>query len=103
MKVLAAAKILFASALLLMSHFPINAHTTAFNYQGSLTDGGNPASGSFQMQFKLFDSLSGGAQVGSTISDVPVTVTTGTFSLRLDFGSGALSGANRWIEISIRQ
>jgi hypothetical protein len=102
MKVLAAAKILFASALLIMSHFPINAQTTAFNYQGSLTDGGNPANGSFQMQFKLFDSLSGGAQVGSTISDVPVTVTTGTFSLRLDFGSGALSGANRWIEISIR-
>ncbi len=56
---------------------PLNAQTTAFNYQGRLTEAGNPANGAFQMQFKLFDSLSGAGQVGSTISDVPVTVSQG--------------------------
>ena len=39
--------------------------TTGFNYQGRLTDNGSPANGSFQMQFKLFDSLAGGAQARS--------------------------------------
>ena len=78
------------------------AQTTAFNYQGRLTEGGNPANGAFQMQFKLFDSLGGAGQVGSTLNDVPVTATQGTFAVKLDFGANALSGANRWLEISVR-
>src|SRR5258706_8014540 len=78
------------------------AQTTAFNYQGKLNDGGIPANGSFQMQFKLFDSLGGAGQIGSTIPDVPVTVNQGVFSVKLDFGSNALSGANRWLEIAVR-
>lgn len=81
----------------------LNAQTTAFNYQGRLTDVGNPANGAFQMQFKLFDSLGGAGQVGSTITNVPVTVNQGTFSVKLDFGSSALSGANRWLEIAVRR
>ena len=80
----------------------VSAQTTAFSYQGSLRDNNTPANGSFQMQFKLFDSLGGAGQIGSTITDVPVTVTSGVFSVRLDFGSNALSGANRWIEIAVR-
>lgn len=80
----------------------VPAQTTAFIYQGSLTDGGSPASGAFQMQFKLFDALSGGAQVGSTIADLPVSASQGVFAAQLDFGSNALSGANRWLEISVR-
>lgn len=80
----------------------VAAQTTAFNYQGRLTDGGNPANGSFQMQFKLFDALSGGNQIGSTLNDVPVTVSQGVFSVKLDFGANALSGADRWLEIAVR-
>ena len=79
------------------------AQTTAFNYQGRLTDGGVPANGAFQMQFKLFDALAAGSQIGTTIGDVAVTVSQGTFSLKLDFGANALSGANRWLEIAIRR
>jgi hypothetical protein len=48
-----------------------SAQTTAFSYQGRLTDGGNPANGAYQMQFKLFDALAAGNQVGGTIADVP--------------------------------
>ncbi len=79
------------------------AQTTAFKYQGSLTDTGSPANGSFQMSFRLFDAFSGGTQVGSTITDVPTTATNGVFTVTLDFGSAALSGANRWLEISVRR
>ncbi len=80
-----------------------SAQTSAFNYQGRLTDGGSPASGSFQMQFKLFDALSGGSQIGSTLNDVAVTAENGTFSVKLDFGSAPLTGANRWLEIAVRR
>ena len=80
----------------------INAQTTSFSYQGRLTDAGSPANGSFQMQFKLFDAASGGAQIGTTLTDVPVTVTAGSFSVKLDFGASAFPGANRFIEIAVR-
>jgi len=79
----------------------VSAQVTAINYQGKLDDSGAPASGSYQMQFKLFDSLDGAGLIGS-IADVPVTATQGVFSVQLDFGSNAWDGANRWIEISVR-
>jgi hypothetical protein len=82
---------------------PVMAQTSVFKYQGSLTDGGNPANGSFQMRFRLFDAVSGGNQIGSTLNDVPVTAANGIFSAPLDFGAPALSGANRWLEISVRR
>ncbi|HUR99437.1 MAG TPA: hypothetical protein VMZ26_15335 [Pyrinomonadaceae bacterium] len=88
--------------LLVLLCLPAPGQTTAFNYQGRLTDGGNPANGSFQMQFKLFDSLAGGLQIGSTLTDVAVTASNGTFSARLDFGAAALTGANRFLEIAVR-
>jgi hypothetical protein len=78
------------------------AQTTAFNYQGRLTDGGNPANGAHQMQFKLFDAFSGGNQIGTTLTDVPITAANGIFSPKLDVGANALSGANRWLEIAVR-
>lgn len=31
------------------------AQTTAFNFQGRLNDGANPANGRYDLQFKLFD------------------------------------------------
>ena len=81
----------------------VSAQTTAFNYQGRLTDGGVAANGAFQMQFRLFDALSDGGQIGATLADVPVTATNGVFSVKLDFGANALSGANRWLEIAVRR
>src|SRR6266581_1880802 len=44
------------------------AQTTSFAYQGRLTDSGNPANGNYDLQFALFDNLSGGIQIGSTLS-----------------------------------
>ena len=78
------------------------AQTSAFTYQGRLSDGGIAANGNYDLQFALFDSLAGGAQVGSTQTISSVSVSTGIFSVSLDFGAGAFSGANRWLEIRAR-
>ncbi|HKX84045.1 MAG TPA: hypothetical protein VJL58_07495, partial [Pyrinomonadaceae bacterium] len=102
MKTTRAGTILLLLVSLIALFVTAGAQTTSFTYQGSLTDAGSPANGSFQMQFKLFDALSGGTQIGSTIPDVPVTATNGVFKASLNFGSVPLSGANRWLEIAVR-
>ena len=50
--------------------------TTSFTYQGRLTNGGTPANGTYDLQFKLFDSgtVGSGTQFGSTITNGTVTV-----------------------------
>ena len=78
------------------------AQTSSFTYQGRLTDGGAAANGNYDLQFALFDSLSGGAQVGSTQTLNTVAVSNGVFTVGLDFGANAFNGANRFLEISAR-
>src|SRR5712691_6601236 len=80
----------------------VSAQTTSFTYQGPLTDGGTAANGNYDLQFALWDSLSGGAQVGSTQSLNTVAVSNGVFTVSLDFGANAFPGANRFLEISAR-
>ncbi|MBI1766732.1 MAG: hypothetical protein HYR56_35445 [Acidobacteria bacterium] len=79
-----------------------HAQTTAFTYQGKLTDAGNPANGIYDLQFRLFDALVGGNQAGSTLIREDVPVSNGIFSVTLDFGAAAFPGANRWLEIGVR-
>src|SRR6266581_2312156 len=79
-----------------------SAQTTAFTYQGRLTDGGTPANGNYDLQFTLWDSASGGSQIGSTQALPAVQVSSGVFTVTLDFGANAFPGANRFLEISAR-
>src|SRR5215213_5147830 len=79
------------------------AQSPAFNYQGRLNETGAAANGSYQFQFKLYDAASGGSQVGSTLSDVSVNVSNGTFSVSLDFGSAAFLGGDRFLEVAVRK
>lgn len=79
------------------------AQTTAFNYQGTLTDGGMPASGTYQMQFSLFDQVSAGTQIGSTITNNSVNVIAGVFSVSLDFGAVAFNGNDRYLQINVKK
>ena len=78
------------------------AQGTAFNFQGRLNDGANPANGNFEMQLKLYDSLSGGTQIGATVSRPSVAVINGIFSTVLDFGAASFDGSARFIEIGVR-
>src|SRR5437867_10769532 len=92
-----------ASALaLLLAATSAFAQASSFNYQGRLTDGGTAANGNYDLQFAVFDSLSGGTQVGSTQTLNTVAVSNGVFSVALDFGANSFSGANRFLEISAR-
>ncbi len=80
----------------------VQAQTTEFTYQGFLSDGANPANGNYDLEFKLFNLLSGGAQQGSTLQRLNVPIAQGIFTVSLDFGAGALSGADRFLDIAVR-
>jgi hypothetical protein len=75
---------------------------TGFTYQGQLKDNGNPANGAYDFEFKLYDAVSGGAQVGSTATLDDVPVSNGLFTVKLDFGVGAFGGGARWLDIAVR-
>lgn len=67
-----------------------HAQTSNFTYQGKLTDSGTPANGNYDLQFGLWDSASGGTQMGATQTINAVAVSNGVFSVSLDFGASAL-------------
>ena len=75
---------------------------TAFTYQGRLTDGGTPANGPYDFDFRLFDAALGGAQIGSPVVLDDVSVAAGLFSAALDFGAAAFNGSARFLEVRIR-
>src|SRR6185295_3780899 len=86
-------RLLLLIAIFLMSaNSVVRAQTTTFTYQGRLTDGGTPATGNYDLQFALFDSASSGGQIGSTQTVPSVPVSSGIFTVSLDFGAGAFSG-----------
>ena len=76
--------------------------TSAFTYQGKLTDGGSPANGTFDITFKLYDALANGTQIGADVEKDNVAVSDGIFTVSLDFGSSAFPGAARFLDISVR-
>jgi hypothetical protein len=75
---------------------------TAFTYQGRLADAGSPATGVYDLEMKLFDAASGPAQVGPTLTLDNVTVSSGLFTVSLDFGATVFDGNDRWLEIGVR-
>ncbi|MBC7227361.1 MAG: hypothetical protein H5T61_09015 [Thermoflexales bacterium] len=76
---------------------------TGFTYQGQLQKDGNPVNGNCDLQFSLWDAASGGSQVGSTQSKASVSVSNGLFTIPdLDFGTGAFTGAARWLAVAVR-
>ena len=69
------------AALLLALSQQAAAVSTTFTYQGSLTNGGVPATGAFDLRFELIGP--GPAQSPITLEDVPVS--GGVFSVELDY------------------
>lgn len=90
----------------------VSAQTNSFTYQGRLTDGTLPASGTYEMQFKVFDAAVAGnplpqgtpVTLNFTVAGTnPVTVSNGAFTVQLNFGTSVFTGADRWLEISARK
>ena len=48
-----------------------------FTYQGNLQNGASPANGTYDFEFLLWDALSGGTQLGSTLARNNVAVPWG--------------------------
>ncbi len=78
----------------------VNADST-FTYQGELTNAGAPAHGSFNFQFKMWNAVVGGLQIGSTEVLNGVSVSEGRFTVQLDFGANAFDNNNRWLEVIV--
>lgn len=77
----------------------VSAQTTEFSYQGFLNDNNASANGSFDLEFRMFSSPSGGAAL-NTVQRLNVPVANGVFSVTLDFG--AFPTADRFLEIGVR-
>lgn len=75
--------------------------STAFTYQGRLTDGGAPADGLYDVAFKLYGAINGLNQIGPTVYFDDLNVQDGLFTVRLDFGS-VFDGGPRFLGISLR-
>lgn len=85
----------------LCSGLGVWAQGTAFTYQGHLTSGGIPANGRFDLRFTLHNAVTLGSQVGAALTNTPVDVSNGVFTVLLDFGS-VFDGSSRWLAIGVR-
>jgi len=72
-----------------------------FTYQGRLMEAGSPADGAYDFRFQLYDAPDGGSQVGPTTSADDVFVSTGLFTVGLNFGA-SFTGQNRFLEVAVR-
>lgn len=92
---------IFAATFIFLFAFAVSAQTTAFNYQGRLTDTGAP-SANYDFEFRLFSVVSGGTAL-ATQQKLAVPVTNNVFNVTLDFGASVFDGSNRWLEIAVKR
>jgi hypothetical protein len=78
------------------------AQGSAFTYQGRLNDSGGAATGTYDLQFTLFDAGTNGSAVAGPITNSPTVVSNGLFTVTLDFGASPFTGADLWLEIAAR-
>src|ERR1044071_6658289 len=75
---------------------------TSFTYQGALLSGGSAANGNYDLTFALFNDPIAGAQIGTTWTNLNVTVSNGLFTTTVDFGPGVFDGTAYWLSIGVR-
>ncbi len=76
--------------------------SSGFLYQGRLTQNDTIPSSPFDFQFAVYNALSAGAQVGSTLTFDDVEVKGGLFNVELDFGNDLFTGEALWLEVRVR-
>jgi hypothetical protein len=79
----------------------LHAQGTAFTYQGQLNNGGSPASGSYNLIFTLFNANTNGVAIAGPVTNGPVVVTNGLFTVTMDFGAAVWNGETNWLQISV--
>jgi hypothetical protein len=80
----------------------LRAQSTAFTYQGQLTSGANPASGSYDFRFRIAADPLGNSFIGGPLLTNAVPVAGGLFTVTLDFGAGIFTGANYWLQVDVK-
>ena len=80
---------------------PAVAQQSLFTYQGQLQQGGQPFDGEADLEFRLFDSLSNGTQIGNVQAHDNWPIADGLFQVELDFGADAFSGQPRYLEVRV--
>src|SRR5262245_25255409 len=80
----------------------MHAQSTAFTYQGRITENGTPANGKYDLKFRVYTPLSNGSAVSALLTMAATAVNNGVFTVTLDFGAGVFPGPPRWLEIGVR-
>jgi hypothetical protein len=78
------------------------AQGTAITYQGRLLDGTNPVTGDFDLRFHVYSAATGGSLLGGPVTNAPVAVTNGLFTVIIDFGAGVFTGSSNWLQVGVR-
>ncbi len=94
-------RILMITLVMFLVALNAAAQNTAFSYQGKLNVSGAPANANFDFEFRLFDAVTDGTQIGPLEPRNNVAVADGIFTVTLDFG-GNFPGAGRFLAISVR-
>jgi endosialidase-like protein/collagen triple helix repeat protein len=75
--------------------------SSSITYQGELRDANGPVVGNTDLQFRLFDALTGGVQIGPVLQLLGTPLVDGRFTAELDFGAGTFAADARWLEIDV--
>lgn len=76
---------------------------SAFTYQGQLQQSDNPAGGTFDMEFTLYDGPDPVVDTPLASIEQSVAVSDGLFTVELDFGGAVFDGDARWLQIGVRE
>ncbi|WP_322820263.1 hypothetical protein [Chloroflexus sp.] len=101
-RLISIAGVLLWSVILMIGSVQAAPLGTAFTYQGQLQKNDSPFTGTCNFQFSLWDAVSGGSQIESTLTQTGVTVSNGLFTVTLDFGTGVFTGDARWLQIAVQ-
>ncbi len=89
----------YAGAAFLFLALAARAQTTAFTYQGQLNSSNAPATGAYDFRFQIYNANN--SVVAGPLTNAPVGVTNGLFTVTLDFGAN-FDGSTRSLEIGVR-
>lgn len=71
------------------------------SYQGVLTEGGVPVTGTRDLTFRLYSNATCATQVGGAISKPGVALTNGFFTVELDVDQALFNGQGLWLKVFV--